>query len=49
MAIYAINYTLEKGTETPSDYKITNEVSIPPNDSFNLTPDGILVLETAKS
>lgn len=32
--------------ESPSDYKFANSVSIPPNDSANLVPDGRLALET---
>jgi hypothetical protein len=43
---YKVTAIHSRGTETPSDYKIANEASIPPNDSFNLTPDGRLVLET---
>jgi hypothetical protein len=36
-----------RATEAPSDYKFANEISIPPNDSLNLVPDGRLVLETS--
>ena len=43
---YKVTAAHSRGIETPSDYKIANELSIPPNDSVNLTPDGRLVLET---
>jgi hypothetical protein len=35
-----------RSTESPTDYKFANNVSVPPNDSVNLIPDGRLVLET---
>lgn len=31
--------------ETPTDFKITNNAYVAPNDSLNLVPDGRLVLE----
>lgn len=33
-------------TETPTDYKFSNLVPIPPNDSYSLVGDGRLALET---
>ena len=38
-----------RSLEAPSDYKIANGASVPPNDSYNLIPDGRLVLETSDS
>jgi hypothetical protein len=36
-----------RSTESPTDYKFANQISIPPNDSANLISDGRLVLETS--
>lgn len=45
-SVYKVTATHFRGTESPSDYKFANSVSIPPNDSFNLVSDGRLALET---
>lgn len=35
-----------RSTESPTDFKFANAAYVPPNDSFNLVPDGRLALET---
>lgn len=44
--IYTVSAVHSRSTESPTDYKFANNVSVPPNDSVNLVPDGRLVLET---
>ena len=44
--IYTVSAVHSRSTESPTDYKFANNVSVPPNDSVNLIPDGRLVLET---
>lgn len=44
--IYTVSAIHSRSTESPADYKFANNVSVPPNDSVNLIPDGRLVLET---
>ncbi len=43
---YTVSAVHSRSTESPTDYKFANNVSVPPNDSVNLIPDGRLVLET---
>lgn len=43
---YKVSAIHSRSTESPADYKFANNVSVPPNDSVNLIPDGRLVLET---
>jgi hypothetical protein len=46
---YSVSAFHSRNTESPTDYKFANNVSVPPNDSVNLIPDGRLVLETGDS
>lgn len=43
---YTVTAAHSRGTESPADYNFANEITIPPNDSLSLIPDGRLVLET---
>ena len=45
--IYKISAWHSRSTESPTDYKFANEVSIPPNDGLNLFSDGRLAMETS--
>lgn len=43
---YKVSAVHSRSTESPSDYKFANDISVPANDSVNLIPDGRLALET---
>jgi hypothetical protein len=45
-SICSVTAVHHRGSEAISSYKFANDVSIPPNDSLNLIPDGRLALET---
>lgn len=38
-----------RSDEPQEDYQFANEISVPPNDSINLIPDGKLIMETGDS
>jgi hypothetical protein len=44
--VYKVSAWHSRNTESPTDYRFANNVSIPPNDGLNLFPDGRLALET---
>lgn len=43
---YTVTASHARSTEVTEDYKFANQLSVPPNDSLNLIPDGKLALET---
>jgi len=43
---YNVTAIHSRTSESPSDFRFAKEISIPPNDSVNLIPDGRLALET---
>jgi hypothetical protein len=43
---YKVTAIHSRSTESQVDFKFANEVTIPPNDGFNLVSDGRLALET---
>lgn len=43
---YSVSAVHSRDDESPTDYEFANGLSIPPNDSASLVPDGKLVLET---
>lgn len=43
---YNVTAVHSRSIENPADYKIANQLTIPPNDGINLIPDGRLALET---
>ena len=46
-SVYNVTAVHSRPFDTPkTEYKIANDVSIPPNDAFNIVSDGRLALET---
>ncbi len=43
---YNVTAVHSRSIENPTDYKLANQLTIPPNDGINLIPDGRLALET---
>lgn len=43
---YTVTAIHSRSSEPQEDYKFSNAVLVPPNDSVNLLPDGKLVMET---
>lgn len=43
---YTVSAVHSRDDESPTDYEFANALTIPPNDSANLVPDGKLVMET---
>jgi hypothetical protein len=48
-SIVSVTAVHSRSDEPQEDYQFANAISIPPNDSINLIPDGKLVLETGDS
>lgn len=46
LGVYKVSAVHSRSSESPSDYRFANLMSIPPNDGLNLLPDGKLALET---
>jgi hypothetical protein len=44
--ICSVTAVHSRTTESPADYRFSNSVPIPPNDSYSLVADGRLALET---
>lgn len=45
-SVFEVTAIHSRSDEPQEDYEFANGVSVPPNDSVNLIPDGKLVLET---
>jgi hypothetical protein len=46
LSAYNVTAVHSRTSESPADYRFAKEISVPPNDSVNLIPDGRLALET---
>lgn len=46
IGVYKVTAIHSRNSESPSDYKFANQISIPPNDGLNLLSDGKMALET---
>ena len=46
---FTVTASHSRSDEPQEDYQFANGISVPPNDSINLLPDGKLILETGDS